>query len=592
MKRVYSTFRDNFGSDKVAIINQGSASRSGTAADSDLYKPSQGRIPRTKEGKIQAIFERYKILIDTMYKYPWLNSSISHIAKSVVGSGYSLTLADLSEGKNSSVDSKEKSIERYLESKYLQKSSKFHNVKDLMTFSSKLTQTIIYYILFGYAAWETIFDDRGAASGFDFASELVIPNFRKNGDFKNPAYLGYPYFRDEPKEPSTYETPEKIVYFVNPAINGEFVGRTFLESLTNYVIPADIYAAYTYLNLHKNYSKPSGIWTVPNVDRDEFKRFTQQLDQKYKGYENYGQSAIAVRGQVDFKEFRSPAKDDMPYIEGRKYSRNELATVLGVPTAMLGVPEDMDKSDMQSLQRQYYENTLRPITRVLEETINNQIIQRYFGTDELRFKFNQPDFMKAVERSSVARRFFEIGALSPNEIRRDYLRKPPREGGDLYVEELKIASNQFMAGTNPLNPNQKTEKQDGGGPPNDRVPGSEGQERQPGDVGHSTQEEITRPDRVEINRKDFQKMMDEVRKWQKIHVEMVLGERPHRKFEFREIPRSVAEAIHKEAEVLIYKPKDKTYRLQNVYRLTGIIIETLTTFFDVIESLDENKESV
>lgn len=584
MRKVYTTLQDNSGSDRVAIINQGPIPRSSSlVSDAGSFGLSK---QKSKETKVRELFEKHKLLIEAMYKYPWLSGSINHIARTIVGPGYSITVSDLSKDIDEKlISTKEASVERFLKNKFIRRNSNFNNVKDLITFSNKLYQTVIYYVLFGFAAWETIFDERGAASGFDHIFEMVVPNFGKNGNFKTPAFVGFSYGKDGPKDPTNYKRPEDVVFFVSPSITGEIAGRSFIETLTDYVIPADLYAAYSYLNLHKNFTKPSGIWTVPDVEKEEFDRFTHQLRERYEGSDNYGRAAIAVRGSVDFKEFRTPAKDDMPYVEGRKYSRNEVAAMTGVPTFKLGVAEDMDKSDIQSMQREYFENTLRPITRSLEETINAQVINRYFNTEDIKFKFNQPDFMKAVERSTVARRFFEIGALSPNEIRRDYLRKPPREGGDLFVEELKIASNTFMSGDNPLKGGPRKEA---GGPPEDRVPGSEDQEREPGDVGVPNSQKPTRAERqrVFIARADFQKMMDEVDNWRKIHVEMVLGQRPFREFEFKHIPKHMAEAIQKEAALLIYNEKnDLLYRLQNVYRLSGIITEVITSFFDVVESV-------
>lgn len=545
-------------------------------------------IFETKSFDIANILNRYKLYAETFYKYPWLSGSLNAVAKTISGSGFSVVPTDSSVELSAADEKTALKIYDFIKSAYSKK--RWQNVKDSMTVINKLHLTVLYYVLFGQASWEVVKDGRGAPSGFDFMFGLTVPNINGEGEYLSPAYNFYPLTDVFAPKPVEFDDSSDVVLFSSPSLFGDFVGKTYMESLFEYTIPGDIYAARSYLSLHKNHNRPAGMWQTHEMDDDDFDEFADQIENIYRGVDNYGASAIVVRGQVEFKEFRSAAKDDMPYHEGRRFALGEVAAVTGVPTAKLGVSEDMDKSDLQEMKREYYETTIRPIARTIEETIDEQVIRRFFGTTALRFKFEEPDFMKGLERSAVAKRFFDVGAVNPNEIRKMYLNLPPREGGEQYIEELRISSNVFLPqgkqAENLKGPGEDASTEEPGGSPRTRVAGSENQERQPGDVGASTATEMPRVEKMIINRDSYLEILKELQLWERFMIDTITGQRKKREFRFEKIPGVLAESMQKEYETLA--PSDSTVekKLQSLAIVSAVVREIIYEFFDVVESLD------
>jgi HK97 family phage portal protein len=574
---------------KVRIINRGAAPDTITRRiQPQQDNPLASKFAFSKD--IATLLMKYDTLISTFYKYPWLSGSVMQIAKTISGSGYDIVNASLEIKQTKVLQKKKEAVLNFFRN--ISSKKEWNNIKDTITTSVKFQMTVIHFLLFGQAAWEVNKDDEGNVIGFDYIHGLVVPNITHTGAFKSPAFVVYPWNApDRLNNPISYEKSTDIILFSFPSVGGEFVGRTYLEALLEYTIPADIYAAKSYLSLHKNHRSPAGIWIVEDTDEDEWEAVSTMIDTYYKGVENYASSAIVTSKKVEFKEFRSSAKDDAPYLEGRDFAKGEIAAVTGVPTSKLGVSEDMDKTDLQEMKRDFYESTIRPLIKILEETIDEQVIGRYFGTRELKLEFKEPDFLNGVERSSVARRYFEIGVFSPNDIRQKYLNEPPREGGDKYAEELRIGSNLFLptkGGQNGKSAEQGIASEVGGAP-RDRN-SSEKQERQPGNVGHTNATESVR--NVKISRADFFSVLDEISLWEKFTTDILLGKRNPRKFEFRSIPPLLSEAMLSEADYAFSSTSSITEKLQWIYLITSTTKQLLMTFFDVVEDLEIKKENI
>ena len=522
------------------------------------------------------IVAKYKVVLDSFYKHPWLASAALSIARTISGTGWSLNPRN--KGKPvEDFDNKVKSIRRYLENKYVIKNNK-PNIKDTVSFTSKIFSTVLYYVLFGFAAWETIFDDRGAASGFDFINAVVIPNIDSQGYFKEPAFIAYPF--TDSGDVILYNDAREVVFFSNPSLTGNFIGHTFIEPVLYTSVPADIYAERAYLNLHKNNARPPGIWIVnEDVDDEEFDQIYELIDSLYRGTDNYGYTGLVVRGGLDFKEFRSTASDDMPFIRGRQYMRDEISSVLGVPTPILGISEEIGKSNLQEVRRDFYERTLRPLMSSIEEIITNQVIVRYFKYDDIAFEFNKPDFLKAVERSAVARRYFEIGALSPNEVRQIYHNLPPRPGGDFYINEIR--TNIHFPENSALSGKLQKEK---GGPPEDRVDSDE-LIHEPGDVGNYTAQESPRVSVARITKEELAEILEEVEKWKRFSLSVVEGKREYRKFIFENLPEDFSDYVDEQFNNLVLSASDPEERRSNFYILYSIVITVVNEFFEIVESI-------
>jgi hypothetical protein len=164
-----------------------------------------------------------------------------------------------------------------------------------------------------------------------------------------------------------------------------------------------------------------------------------------------------------------------------------------------------------------------PLFRLIEVALWEQVHVREFQIYGWEFRFNNPDFLNAVELATVHLRYKQMGAYSANDIRYA-LGKPKRtdENGDLYEDQLKRG----QATPNPQ-----------GNPP-------EGRPVEPDDPSQ-TGEPDTEPDDPERgdqhNDVPRMLMLQELRQWRTFQLKR-LG-KSSRPFQTNYIPEIIRDAI-------------------------------------------------
>lgn len=129
----------------------------------------------------------------------------------------------------------------------------------------------------------------------------------------------------------------------------------------------------------------------------------------------------------------SMTQEDAQWIEGRKFSRSDIAMFFGVPPSMIG---DTEKStswgtgiEQQSIGFVAY--TLEDHLTMWEEAVNYDLIPD--ANDDLYAKFNRAALVKGdlKARWEAYVKALQWGVSSPNDIRA-LEDQNPREGGDIY----------------------------------------------------------------------------------------------------------------------------------------------------------------
>jgi HK97 family phage portal protein len=421
------------------------------------------------------------------------------------------------------------------------------NIKDFQSFPDKLSQTINSYRLIGQAAWEIIRDGNGTPIGFDVLSGVVIPNTNDRGYFESPNFRFYPWNKTQPIDYSRND----IVFFYSSGVRGRITGESVYESLVSTAMISDMFAAISYRSLFENVNSPhNGIWRIDPVTSDEdLDMVVAMLDDMYSGAHNFGRNPVAVRGGLDFVPINSRNKEDAPYIEGRHYNREEFLSVTGVDGNKLGITESSNKANMRETRREFHENTLRPLFVKLEEDIYNQVCIRILNIKGWKFQFNRPDITTAVEQMSIDMRALQWGIQNPNEIRAQRGLEP-RAGGDDYYLPLNLAVVNQQGQVIDVSEGHAP----GEGPPEEKGKNNGEPEDKPQD-GVDTNNESTDVREPSDERPVASKFaqVDELKKWRKLHLQMMDGKKPFRPFENKSISSEDANEI---AELLAMNSDD------------------------------------
>jgi hypothetical protein len=364
-------------------------------------------------------------MMDTIKVHGYTRASMSSIGRATVGAWWKL--AKHEDWGNLATDRKQKKLLRF----YANQDREWDNIKDYQNLAYKLLIGAEYLRYFGQAAYLLVRNNAGQPIGFDHLPGLVAPNVDEFGYFKSPAFVQYP--TKDPRIRTEFSNPQDLVFITNPDWEGSPLGGSDIEALTEFVLPLDIYLQTAAREYMKNSNRPELIYMLPHdISDDAFDTFVALLNSKYGGPQNRGRNPVAVQGELKVERI-DDLPDSLPYIESRDDTREETLAVTGVSGPVMGLSDTLSSANIRESRRQFHETTMEPLFALIENAIYEQIHIREFDSPGWFFKFNNPDFLTAVERATVHMRYVQYGIFNPNEIREE-LGHEPREGGEEYAE--------------------------------------------------------------------------------------------------------------------------------------------------------------
>ena len=151
----------------------------------------------------------------------------------------------------------------------------------------------------------------------------------------------------------------------------------------------------------------------------EVEEFYRRWEARHRGPSNSNRPAIAsfVR---DIKTLGFSHRD-MEFIQGLRWSLEDVSRVFGVPKPLLSDLERATFANINASERMFWRNTMIPQTGFLEEQINRMLLPRlgYTGL-EIKFDLSGIEALREDENSRVSReaQLLDRGVLTVNEVRR------------------------------------------------------------------------------------------------------------------------------------------------------------------------------
>ena len=407
---------------------------------------SGGRFKDAPSSGITAQQSNYFDLRRAHELHSWLRATCSAFGRTVVGPGMVVAEDPAHKGE---ADTGERDL---LQAFYTGIAGRdFTNISDWYPFSAKLYRTAGQFRLFGQSTWELRRNGFGEVLSYDVIPGFVWPNCNQDGSFKDPPFKQYLSAKQmKPLELN----PDDIVMFMNPDFGARLFATDF-EALSEYVLPTDIYLTLAMRSLLENHRTPFGFFSIDeHSTQDEVTNVSNKLDALYRGAKNYGKSGVVIRGEAEFKTFAPPLKD-LPFQEGHDLMKDEIEGVSGVSGAKLGRTDEVNRSNLREIRRDYWETTHQPVVTLLADQMFMLIHQRIFGISAWRPVFRAPDFLTQVEKATVGMRGRQWGALNTNEFRKfvfDY-QNIEEEWADedyLWPKNMVIAGSATLDGEEPV----------------------------------------------------------------------------------------------------------------------------------------------
>lgn len=163
-----------------------------------------------------------------------------------------------------------------------------------------------------------------------------------------------------------------------------------------------------------------------------------------------GASLIVLNSGLEYQSIQTSAKESM-LIESREYSGLQVAQFFGVPPNKLFLDKRNIASNNEAQQIEFLNSTLLPLVEKIEaEMYRKLVLQPDYNTVELKADVTNLLRLQASEQADVFQKYFEMGAITTNEIRLktdcDY---PVVGGNEPYIStNLQKLSNPVVQGTN------------------------------------------------------------------------------------------------------------------------------------------------
>ena len=177
----------------------------------------------------------------------------------------------------------------------------------------------------------------------------------------------------------------------------------------------------------------SGVLEVNGVLTDDAaNRLRQSWNNRYSGLSNSHATAVLENGTT-FKPISMPLAD-AEFVNASNFSVAQVARIFRVPPHMIG---DLSKATYSNIEQQSLEfakYSLTPYLINIEQELNKKLLStKEQSTSFCKFRTTELLRSDANSRADYYRKLFEVGALSPNDIRKGEDMNSIPNGDDYFV---------------------------------------------------------------------------------------------------------------------------------------------------------------
>ena len=186
---------------------------------------------------------------------------------------------------------------------------------------------------------------------------------------------------------NTY-TFEQVLRDINPDPRNPYKGRSVVSAAAA-TIDTDEQSKKWNRKLFANSARPSAVIEVPeNMENEAYKRFKSQFTSQYTGTDNAGKPII-IEGGATIKPMMFNQRE-LDYLNSRKFSKDEILAMFKVSPAMLGMTENVNRSNMEAAEYNFAKYVVEPRLRQYVNMLNTRLVKPYDPTLELDYENTVP----------------------------------------------------------------------------------------------------------------------------------------------------------------------------------------------------------
>ena len=359
------------------------------------WEPSDqksGKTPRISYKTLESIYKRES----------WVRACIDAISRASTSNGFKLVTLDPNDPKP---------LERR-ETKRIMDLLTTPNPDD--SFADIVSEVVLDLHLYGDAYVEIVKDKAGVPVAL---YNIYAPSMRvlvnKHGTVLGYAQYVNSQFSGGREAPVIFKANE-MVHFRLPNPGNSVYGLSPLESLSM-PIETDLHAQQYNLTFFKNNATPKLHIDLGNCTLAQLKRTREFFRQQYQGSANSHKTLITEGGVKVTPISLKPA--DMEFLNQRKFSRDEICAVFGVPPMKIGIFEDVNRASAAESDKAFKGEKVIPLQRMIARKINLNVIN-LFGNKRIKLEFSELDLTDSRAQAETDKIDIESGVITVDEVRR------------------------------------------------------------------------------------------------------------------------------------------------------------------------------
>lgn len=246
--------------------------------------------------------------------------------------------------------------------------------------------------------------------------------------------------------------PEDVFLINEPSPTSIITGFSPTQA-ASLEIDSDIAAAVWNKCLIENFAEPGGVLTTDQkLDDKEFERLKKTWDSRHSGPTNAGRWAVLEKGLKAEAIGRSPK--DMDLNETRKFNRNAISAILGVPMSLM-TSEDVNLANAEVGERVFAKDTVEPQMKLIVTTFDEFLVPEFGDTLWLSFQSPVPEDVQQKINIALAG---EGRWMTVNEAR-EIFNLPALDGGDAIFKPIGVMAQVGEGADANIDPNIPPAKQ-------------------------------------------------------------------------------------------------------------------------------------
>ena len=174
-----------------------------------------------------------------------------------------------------------------------------------------------------------------------------------------------------------------------------------------------------------------------SVKKENIEALRKQWEEKQQGLENQGKPLVLDNGAT-FHAL-SISQKDAEFLETRKFNREEICSIFGVPLHMIGAMDRATFNNVEQMAIEFVEHAIRPRVKRKEAELCDKLFTEEEKDQGYYVRYNIESLLRGdiKTRMEMYNQMWNMAALSPNEIRKMENMNPVK-GGDKFYAPLNM----------------------------------------------------------------------------------------------------------------------------------------------------------